>query len=585
MRRFTPLVLLSLVACTPSLADSASPAPGWPDLADPPIGLTDGRSDAALIVVIDDPALDGRAGAWQVGSGWWRYLVRTRGLRSQRVELLRNHAATADAIARAVERMKYRSGAGSMLWLIFIGGGESSPDGSRRLHVGDRSLELEPLRRQLSVGYHESAFILLDGCAESPSPGYRSGIPAEAAPLELAAASPRLGAGPEELVFASGMESALTRARAQVQLDVEHQRSTPRNTFVLTAGTGSACASTIADRPWPALSYAALGGLQGWADLDEDGWVSARELTIHAQASIADAQIQAGGVDLILADVAGRAPNSPPPARRRRHQKPLDPGLARRTDASLQQAAALVQLDLEDMVAVPGGEFFMGCDRDNDDACESDEYPPHNVALDGFAIDRTEVRWAEYRACMASGACPPMHLEACWVWNGDAFERGDPLPAEMLADDHPVVCVTWSEAARYCEAMGKRLPTEAEWERAARGVDGRLYPWGNQAPSCTTTVMHNCSDFTRPVGSRSGGASPVGALDMAGNVAEWVHDWWDQGSYGRAVLPNPTGPSAGQVRGVRGGSFYNGDTDLRVSYRYGLDPLARTSIVGFRCAR
>ena len=205
--------------------------------------------------------------------------------------------------------------------------------------------------------------------------------------------------------------------------------------------------------------------------------------------------------------------------------------------------------------------------------------------LGGFAIDRAEVRWADYRECVTSGACDPMHVEVCWVWNGEAFVRGDPLPAAMLADDHPVVCVNWPEAARYCEAMGKRLPTEAEWERAARGVDGRLYPWGDAAPSCKTVVMDGCSDFTRPVATHPAGASPVGALDMAGNVAEWVYDWWDERSYPRRVVDNPTGPERGQVRGVRGGSFYNSDADLRVSYRYGLEPMARTSIVGFRCVR
>lgn len=565
--------MLALTACTPTLAGSASPGEGWPDLAEPPIGQLDGRVDAALIVVIDDPALGGRPGAWEVGSGWWRYLVRTRGLRSSRVRLLRNEQASASAIADAVERMENQSDAGSMLWLIYIGSGS---DG--RLHASDgQTLEFEPLRQQLSFGDHESAFIVLDACvpASLPAPAPPPS-PKPPLPFPLSDEAPAITTMGE-------LAAAVAQAKAQVQADVAREQAVRRNTFVLTAGTGDACTTTLAGRPWPALAYAVLGGLQGWSDLDNDGLIAARELAIYAQALITEhaqapchrptRRLEASGVDLILADVPGFAP------------RPIEPGLAARTDQSLREAATIVELELEDMVAVPRGRFAMGCNQSDDNACEPDEYPQHDVTLGGYAIDRTEVTWAAYRACMASGACEPMKLGRCWVWTGKGFLHGAELPAEMRGDDHPVVCVTWEEAASYCKAMGKRLPTEAEWERAARGVDSRLYPWGNEPPSCRNTARESCTDFTRAVGSYPDGASPVGALDMAGNVSEWISDWWHDASYARSFGPNPTGAETGEVRVVRGGSFYDGEADLRSSYRYGIEPEARISTLGFRCAR
>lgn len=587
------LALLSLVftACVPPLADSASPGGGWPDLGDPPTGIRDGRADAAVIVVIDDPAdsrVGGRPGAWAVGSGWWRYLVHTRGLRMSRVKLLRNEEASLEAIRETVLNMKYAAGAGSMLWFVYIGVG-ASPEagGDGILWAGDgEPFEFAGLRQQLGRGTHESAFMLLDACDQQPAPGYRSGVPAHFLADQTPVGKPsvaKISASPE--YAGGGFGAAVKRVQAVVATDVQFERSQVRNSFVLTAGTGERCQTTLADRPWPALAYAALGGLQGWSDTNEDGWIGAMELAVYAQALIPEAILEASGVDLILADIAGFAPHSKPVARIRRHTPALGPGKASRSDAALLSAAGQLEAVVEDMVAVPPGSFFMGCDKATDAACEGDEYPPHNVKLGGFAIDRTEVSWADYRACVRSGACQPMSLDDCWVWTGKAFVKGAEVPATMLADDHPVMCVSWPEAAAYCEAQGKRLPTEAEWERAARGIDGRLYPWGNEEPTCKLAARHGCTDFSHAVGSYSAGASPVGAEDMAGNVSEWVFDWWDKHGYRRIGPVNPTGPGDGRVRGVRGGSFYSSAVDLRASYRYGLEPLARLSILGFRCAR
>ncbi|MFV8754785.1 formylglycine-generating enzyme family protein [Nannocystaceae bacterium ST9] len=606
MRTRLALVLacVGALACTPpDLADSASPGTGWPDLADPPVGREDGRADAALIVAIEDPRFGGRPGATQVAAGWWRYLVHTRGLRASRVTLLREGEATAAAMIEALDRMEFRAGEGALLWLVFIGQAESRPDHEGLLTTAAGTFAVAELRETLGFGFHESAFVLLDACAEAPAEGWSSGI--AAAPLVPAPSfrGPEGPSAPEPSWSDTPSDLASIAASAGVRAEQAMTRrlAVPRNLFVLTAGVGPRCPTELAGRPWPALAYAGLAGLQGWADRNGDGWVGAVELGVYAQSLIAGLdererdlselpELDAAGIDLILADLAGLGPRPAPIARARRDRHALDPGEASQTDDSLARADALIELAVEDMIAVPPGRFWMGCDPEHESECERDEKPARIVELGGYAIDRREVSWADWRECHAAGECPAVALDQCWVWTGleHGFVLGAQVPAAMLADDHPVMCVTWSEAFEFCEALGKRLPSEAEWERAARGVDRRIHPWGDEPPNCTRAVADGCSDFSEPVGSKPAGASPVGALDMAGNVAEWVYDWWDEHSYGLRRMPraiDPHGPKTGEVRGVRGGSFYAGASDLRTSYRYGFEPGARTSIVGFRCAR
>jgi formylglycine-generating enzyme required for sulfatase activity len=598
--RFSHALCAGLLGCTrPDLAESATPGPGWPDLADPPAGLKDGVGDSAVIVAIDDPALGGRPGAWEVASGWWRYLVRTRGLSPNRVTLLHDDAATAAAIRESVDRMELESPEGAMLWFVFIGQGESQPDHGGVLTTATGTLPVSNIRSALAFGFHESSFMLLDACAQAPVEGWRSGVPA-APPAPVGASESLLNTvanwqrelvedAPTQMVDATALRELLAKVAIR------------RNSFVLTAGLGPHCRTELGGRPWPALAYAVLGGLQGWADMDEDGSVNAFEVAIHAQSVVAElddvkvdlatvAKLDAAGTNLILADLVRDGPRAATLASRRRRTEPIEPEAASQTDGSLEEARALIELALEDMVPVAPGHFRMGCNRQRDSMCESDERPQHLVELGGFAIDRTEVGWGDYRECVATGACSEPSLDRCWVWTGidRGFVIGGAIPESMLADDHPVMCVSWREASDYCHAVGKRLPTEAEWERAARGLDRRIHPWGDEAANCSLANGDGCSDFTMPVGSLPAGASPVGALHMAGNVAEWVSDWWHEHTY-RYLLQskpkNPQGPDRGLVRAIRGGSFYGGALDLRASYRYGLEPTARTSIVGFRCAR
>lgn len=215
------------------------------------------------------------------------------------------------------------------------------------------------------------------------------------------------------------------------------------------------------------------------------------------------------------------------------------------------------------LVSIPAGAFLHGCNERLDVECLEDERPARSTSLALFDIDRTEVRVEEYAKCTRAGRCStPATTPGC---NWPAAEKGE----------HPINCVDWSQANDYCAWVGKRLPAEAEWEKAARG-DDRLYPWGNEPPSCTRAVMkvsggEGCGmGSTWAVGSLPGGESPYGLLDMAGNVAEWTAQAHDRD------------PS---TRVARGGSWRSFGGPVRTSYREPLDPKIQSNEVGFRCAK
>ena len=218
-----------------------------------------------------------------------------------------------------------------------------------------------------------------------------------------------------------------------------------------------------------------------------------------------------------------------------------------------------------EMVRVPAGEFTMGSDNG-----DSDEKPVHRVYLDEFYIDKFEVTNEEYAKCVDAGSCSE-----------------NPKYDEFTDQRQPVVGVDWNQADTYCKWAGKRLPTEAEWEKAARGTDGRTYPWGEEI-DCTMANYDNCGhNKTKPVGSYPSGASPYGAMDMAGNVWEWCADWYDNNYYCNSPSRNPTGPTSGKYRVLRGGSWLDleGYRYLRTSARDRVGPSNRLSFIGFRCAR
>lgn len=250
------------------------------------------------------------------------------------------------------------------------------------------------------------------------------------------------------------------------------------------------------------------------------------------------------------------------------------------------------QSPLDDMtlVFVPAGDFIMGAAADFAPA-EPDERPQHEVILADYWLDSTEVTFAMYRLCSQDGACgPPI----------------GPTPLET-ADDHPAAGVSWHQAADYCRWAGRRLPSEAEWEKASRGQDGRRYAWGwIGAPESRRELRLNFCDsncpfdyrdesfddgFARsaPVGSYPAGASPYGALDLAGNVWEWTSDWYQGDYYSRAPVQDPTGPRQGVARSIRGGSWAETTWEglvltSRASNRFWHQPERSRPDLGFRCA-
>jgi formylglycine-generating enzyme required for sulfatase activity len=218
------------------------------------------------------------------------------------------------------------------------------------------------------------------------------------------------------------------------------------------------------------------------------------------------------------------------------------------------------------MVGVPEGEFIMG----RDDVNYSREKPAHIVYMDAYYIDKLEVTNDLYRACMEAGGC----LE---IERTEYFDDPD-------LHDHPVINVNIEMAKRYCRWSGKRLPTEAEWEKAARGTDERTYPWG-EGIDCDHAQYKECGGQTVPVGSFPLGASPYGALDMAGNVWEWAPDLFLEGYYQNSPERNPTGGTRGNEYVFRRGSWSESGQLLSSSYRTWYNPDAQYYNLGFRCVR
>ena len=255
------------------------------------------------------------------------------------------------------------------------------------------------------------------------------------------------------------------------------------------------------------------------------------------------------------------------------------------------------------MVYVPAGEFIMGStDADVDNAmalCNEDrddckrywfevEQPQHTVCLDAFYIDRCEVTNAQFAQFLNEQGNQEeegvtwldIGSEDCLITQTE--EQHQPKSGY---EEHPVIMVSWYGARAYCEWAGKRLPTEAEWEKAARGTDGRRYPWGNSEPDCNRANYNDCVGLTTIVGSYPAGASPYGVLDMADNVREWVADWYDSDYYSQSPGSNPPGPDSGEYRGLRGGCWYADPWGAYCAVRRRIEPGSRLNYVGFRCAK
>lgn len=223
-------------------------------------------------------------------------------------------------------------------------------------------------------------------------------------------------------------------------------------------------------------------------------------------------------------------------------------------------------------IFIPSGSFQMGCNLSNNGgfACGNDAKPLHTVILSPYFISKYPVTTAQYAACVTGGGCTlPKNL----------VKYNNPLYT-----NHPVVHITWQQASTFCTWAGGSLPTEAQWEKAARGTTPRSYPWGEASPDCTLANYSGCVGNTNPV-TKSTGVSPYGVMDMSGNVKEWVSDVYDSTYYANSPLYNPTGPTPvnGSIRSVRGGSYLDTIMSLLTGYRLGAGPDLWFWYVGFRC--
>ncbi len=260
-------------------------------------------------------------------------------------------------------------------------------------------------------------------------------------------------------------------------------------------------------------------------------------------------------------------------------------GTAAPTQPALPTAALLTPPAPEGMVFIPAGEFQMGCDpaRNGGFSCPPDELPIHTVTLKAFFIDRYEVTNARYAECVQAGACRAPSVVSS--------ETRDHYYDEPAFADFPVVNVSWKDANVFCQWAGKRLPTEAEWEKAARGGINAAFPWGNDEPSCILVNAFDplsgqlCLGDTSAVGAHADGASGFGAEDMAGNVWEWVSDWYSESYYAESPTLGPAGPQGDVEKVLRGGSWLSRPVYLRTSGRSFDLNFHGSADTGFRCVQ
>ena len=243
----------------------------------------------------------------------------------------------------------------------------------------------------------------------------------------------------------------------------------------------------------------------------------------------------------------------------------------------------------DEMVKIPAGTFLMGSDKKVDRNAYQPEFPQRRVYLDAYEIDKYEVTTVQFLKFVLATDRKPL---IDWQYEGGNFQ-------ETMAN-HPVMHVSWFDSDAYCRWAGKRLPTSAEWEKAARGEDGRIYPWGNE-PAGLSRANFGRTGLSGPVRDRperlllyppiisvdkyDNGVSPYGVFQLAGNVAEWTADWYDPHYYKTAPDRNPKGPEKGTQRAFRGGGWIDSTPSVRPAQRNGTDPNTKMNWLGFRCAR
>ena len=546
-------VLILAAAFSPGFAGEAS----WPNLTAPADLVGGGEQDAAVVVGLERYAFVSEIpGAKANAKAWYEYFTETRGIPPENVTLLTDEDGAKEQILEAARRAAGRAGKGGTLWFVFVGHGAPSADGKDGLLVGmdarqtAESLQTRSIRRGellelLRASRAATVAVVLDACFS--------------------------GRGQDGAALAPGLQP-LVAVVAQAPRD-------PRM-VVLTAAKGDQFAGALPGTNRPAFSYLVLGGLRGWALCGRKGAVTAGALWRYATNAL-DATLRGrkqepdliGSRGTVFGPSAGE--NCPNLAH-----------LAEETSAGAEEPARKAapgpgKAGIK-WVKIPAGTFMMGSN------VKTDETPVHPVSVKAFELAKSPVTFRQYKTCVEAGACTPAHTAdgQCLVWNGVSWDRGI-LPPRFLGDDQPAICVDWGQAVTFASWVGGRIPTEAEWEYAARsaGQDFR-YPWGNEPATCERAVIGDgCGrNATWPVCSKPKGNTKQGLCDMAGNVWQWVSDRYHR-SYDGAPADGSawTDPRAYQV--LRGGAWINTPDEVRSANRYGYDPGYRIYYPGLRPAR
>lgn len=576
--RTSPLRPLAIFLCLfLSLASSGAAAQasaGWPALERSPgvPDARDGAGDTAVIVSIEDyDTLPDVPGARSNGLAWYQYLRDSAHLRPERISVLTDHDAQEYKILDQASERAAQVGPGERLWFVFIGHGAPSQASTQGGGSGDgllvgasaeasasglehRSVRRSALLRELSRAQGD-VFVALDAC------------------------------------FSGQASPGQTLAPGLMPLTLVDRRVPPQ-VMLFTGAHADEFAGGLPGAQRPAFSYLLLGALRGWGDADGDGKVTSHEALRYTQDALLsvlkgerrqrptfdgrDAVLALGkeaGPNLEAANLfaaAGPAPGAfmsaspstgtPPRAMPQGVREPVaEAGLAARDRSKA------------GMVLLPDATFRMG--TVSMDPSQAAERPAHSVTVSSFYLDQREVTVTEYKRCVDAGRCA---LPA----SGTGFNWA--IPARSR---DPINGVSWGDAADYCAWRQKRLPTESEWEYAARGERSRSYAWGEGAPSAfrTNASVDGLKTGTMPPCSTPGGNTPDGICDLTGNVWEWVSDWY--GTYPSGHRTDPRGAGQGNERLIRGGGYRDAAAStVRASVRKGASPDSRSPEIGFRCA-
>jgi formylglycine-generating enzyme required for sulfatase activity len=512
----------------------------WPDLADPAPMLGGGTRDAAVVVGISGYAFVSPVpGADANAKGWYSYLAETRGVPTENIRLLIDSHATREGILKAAREAAQRAGRTGTLWFVFIGHGAPAADGEDGLLVGmdaqqqadslqERGVRRGELLALLAGSKARAIHVVIDACFS--------------------------GRGSDGGAIVPGLQPLVT---------VAAPRPAKPRMVILTAAKGDQFAGPLPGEDRPAFSYLVLGGLRGWAAAQGkqvtsgDLWRYAKRVLESTLRGREQTPELIGDEKAVFGTSAGEeGPDLPRMAMATAGRNPSASAAPSRGRPRIQ------------WVTIPGGTFLMGSDD-----LPALTRPRHRVKVPTFDMAKTAVTNAQYDACVRSGHCTPPH-------------DGWPVPAGE--ERHPVVHVDWEQARAFSLWVGGRLPSEAEWEYAAlsAGRDWK-YPWGDGSATCERAVIAGCRGATAPVCSKTAGNTRQGLCDMAGNVWQWVQDWYHDSYHGApadgSAWTDSTG--LGMCRVVRGGSWDSPPKNVRSGFRACVTPIGQDGFIGFRPAR